>query len=102
MSDQPNVNIASLDDVDVCYVRGRRIWPWGSRTIYEAVGTRGGKLEVLAATRKVPRESDAAGAAVMQIDQMLQRDGWRPMGEPHTMDQYFVTCYTRPVPQKAA
>jgi hypothetical protein len=100
MPNQRDVSVANLDHIDVCYVRCRRIWPWGSHSVYEAVGTRGNKIEVLATSRKVPSEGAAAAAALLQLNRDLQRDGWTLTEEPRRMGHYFVTCYTRPVRRK--
>jgi hypothetical protein len=96
-----SVNGPSTDDYDICYVRSRRLWPWRSSMVYEAVGTRDGQLEVLAATRRVPSESDAAAASLLKLTAILQRDGWAPTQEPRMMGQDIVACYTRPVRQNA-
>jgi hypothetical protein len=101
--DHKIVSVAQMGASEVCYVRRRRVWSFGSRVVFEAVGTRRHQLEVLAATRPVPGESAAAAAALLELDRDLQSAGWRPLGEQRTLGQYVVTCYTRPArPKKAA
>jgi hypothetical protein len=91
---------AHPDTYDICYVRSRRVWPWRSSLVYEVVSTQGGQLRVVAATRKVPCESEAAAASLMQLTATLRQEGWEPTEEPRMVGQDIVTCFTRPIPRE--
>jgi hypothetical protein len=96
MLDQENAAVTELGCIEVCYVRSRRARPWGSYVVYEVVGLCGQYLQVVAASRPIPGEGDAATATLLRFDQHLQRHGWRQEGEPRTTGEY---CYTRPAGQ---
>ncbi|HZS91971.1 MAG TPA: hypothetical protein VFE42_31365 [Chloroflexota bacterium] len=81
---------------ETCYVRSRRLWPLGPSIVYEAVCRRGGKMEVLACSRKVPRDSPAAAASLLKLTQGLVRDGWEPTPEPRLVGPDIVASFTRP------
>jgi hypothetical protein len=84
------------DGAETCYVRSRRLWPLGRGIVFEAVCRRGDRVEILANSRKVTRDSAAAAASLLKLTQCLARDGWEPTSEPRLVGPDIVASFTRP------